>query len=173
METVSLKIPLGFIESKLGRPSWQDVQFGLEHQLLDPSAVSGLADQHLAGIDPPPEIVELAIAEPGESVIERVGKLASREELTPEVTSQRWLYLVLAWLYEHRAERADPLQDVELVYAEFDYPSEVAAFVRYMPTDEPDLGDRSANEARLFGHWERYLRETQARLTAAEPADRS
>lgn len=171
MEMLTLKIPLTYIESKLGRPSWQDVQFGLKNQLMDPNAVSELADEHLESVDPRPEVIELAIAEPGESVVEEVDTLARREEPTPEATFHRWLYLVLAWLYDHRAELADPLQDVELVYADFDYPEELAAFVRYMPTNEPDLGDRAANEARMLGHWEHYLDRTQARLTA-EPADR-
>lgn len=61
-------------------------------------------------------------------------------------------------------ELADPLDDVETVYAEFDYPPEVGRFVRYMPSDEPDLGSRERNEARLVEKWERYLEENQERF---------
>jgi hypothetical protein len=69
----------------------------------------------------------------------------------------KWLYLVLAWLYEHRAEVPDPLQRVEEVYADFGYPEQLANFVRYLPMEGPGLGSREANERRLFERWKRYI----------------
>jgi len=73
--------------------------------------------------------------------------------------------LVLAWLYEHRLKLADPLGDVESVYADFDYPEEMSRFVRYMPSDDPDLRDHRLNQARIFGKWEQYLRQAQEQLS--------
>jgi len=93
MELLTLKIPLAFIESKLGRPSWQEILFGLENQLIDPNAAVQLAEQCIDSADQPPEVVELAIAEPGEAVLEGVRSLAQSDDRDPETTSQLWLYL--------------------------------------------------------------------------------
>lgn len=83
--------------------------------------------------------------------------------LTGEMEA-KWLYLVLDWLYQHRADLADPLQTVEEVYADFGYPECLSSFVRYMPMQGPDLGSRAANEARLFERWKSYLDECAGRL---------
>lgn len=67
--------------------------------------------------------------------------------------------LVLAWIYENREGVADPLGIVEEIYADFDYPGEVAPFVRYMPMSGPDLCSREKNEERMYGNWKAYLLE--------------
>lgn len=69
----------------------------------------------------------------------------------------RWLFVALTWLYEHRNDLLDPLQEVEILYADLDYPPEIAHFVRYMPMVGPDLGSQAACEARLFDYWRDYL----------------
>ena len=165
MEMLTLKIPLDFIEGKLGKPTWRDALFGLENQLLDPNAVAQLALSDLDQPDPPAELVELATAEAGRPVLVEVKELAEREAPDLEgAVASKWLYLVLAWLFEHRDELPDPLHLVEIVYAEFDYPEAVAGFVRYMPTDDADLGDRKLNEDRLIDKWDRFLFEERVRL---------
>jgi hypothetical protein len=86
--------------------------------------------------------------------------LAAREpEETLSELRAKWLCVVLAWIFEHRNEYADPLRAVEEVYADFDYPARIASFVRYMPSDDPDLGSRELNEARLYEKWQSYLQE--------------
>ena len=72
---------------------------------------------------------------------------------------RKWAFLILAWVYEHRDSFEDPLDLVEKLYADLDYPEQVAPFVRYMPTDEPDLGSRGQNEQRLFQKWAEYLQK--------------
>lgn len=72
----------------------------------------------------------------------------------------KWLYLQLAWLFENRLTIDDPLGEVEKIYADFDYPEDVASFVRYMPaSDEYDPSMHSADEnlLRLMTKWEGYL----------------
>ncbi|GGY20439.1 DUF2247 family protein [Paludibacterium paludis] len=56
--------------------------------------------------------------------------------------------------------RGKVIGEVETIYAEFDYPSEIENFVRYMPvTDgyEPSLHSKAENEKRLFENWKKYL----------------
>ena len=84
-------------------------------------------------------------------------------ERTEAELRDKWLYLVLAWLYEQRGAVPDPLQTVEEVYADFGYPEEIAGLIRYMPMDGPDLGSREANERRLFERWRQYLDSAAAK----------
>jgi hypothetical protein len=144
--------------------TWRDVLFGLEQELLDPSAPVDFAVEQLAKAkEPVPELVELAGLDKQEQSRGLVESLASREQGgSTEETQRKWLYLVLAWLLEHREELPDPLRAVEEVYADFGYPAEIASFVRYMPSNAPDLGSREQNEARLFARWLVYLEERQA-----------
>jgi hypothetical protein len=75
---------------------------------------------------------------------------------------------VLAWLYERRDELPDPLACVDEVYADFDYPPQIARLVRYMPMDGPDLGSREANERRMFERWREYLETELAALRRSQ-----
>jgi len=167
MEQLTLKIPYDFVQSRLGRPSWQDVLFGLQNELLDPAATQALAIAELDHADANDELIELASLEPGEPVAHHVERLAEREAPQPQSSiAERWLYLTLAWLFDHRDSLPDPLGSVETVYAEFDYPEGIAGFVRYMPSDGPDLGDRKLNEERMLGTWQAYLSDARSRLLA-------
>lgn len=165
MEQITLKIPLSFVERTLGRLTWRTILFGLENELLDPAAASQAAAASLDQLDPSPELIELAAARDGEPVLTYVRQLAELESPSadPQV-SERWLFLVLAWLFENRGDLPDPLQTVETVYAEFDYPEEMAGFVRYMPSDDPDLGSPKLNQDRLVDKWGRFLRQQRERL---------
>ena len=80
----------------------------------------------------------------------------------------KWLYLALAWLFENRDSVSDPLVQVEMIYADFDYPPEITSLVYYMPCDEPDLGSRELNEARIYANWENYL-QAEAKRFSPQP----
>jgi hypothetical protein len=144
--------------------TWRDILFGLEQELLDPSAPVDFALEQLAQEkEPAPELRELAGLGKQEQSRSLVESLAHREQDEAIGRARRkWLYLVLAWILEHRDEFTDPLRTVEEVYADFGYPAEIASFVRYMPSNAPDLGSREQNEARLFARWLAYLEERRA-----------
>jgi hypothetical protein len=181
MELVRLHIPHQFIQDRVPM-TWRDVLFGLEQKLLDPGAPVDFALEQLAREkEPAPEVVELAGTSKQEQSRSLVESLSRREQdegaegtrrkwlylvlaWIPEGTRRKWLYLVLAWILEHRDELHDPLGAVEKVYADFGYPAEIASFVRYIPSNAPDLGSRERNEARLFARWLAYLEEGRAAL---------
>jgi hypothetical protein len=50
---------------------------------------------------------------------------------------------------ENKDSYSDPLVLVEQLYADFNYPETIASFVRYMPSEEPDLGYLELNEVHL------------------------
>ena len=168
MDIVRLRIPYPFLRRRI-RLSWRDVRFGVVHELVDPTVPVALAvDRVVQSEAPSAELLELAGMGGKESAMDLVERLSGMEPpCDEEEVRHRWLYLVLAWIYDHRSEISDPLQRVEEVYADFGYPEEIAGFVRYMPMGGPDLGSREANERRLFERWKRYLDEMGERYAAS------
>jgi hypothetical protein len=164
MDVLRLSIPFEFLQNRIST-SWQGIRYGLQNELLDP-----LAPHHMAldliekTQDPSAALLALATAGSRESMNELVDQLSASEPASLESDiREQWLYLALAWVYEHRTEFADPLRTVERIYADFAYPERIARFVRYMPMEGPDLGSREANERRLFDYWKEYLDEVAAR----------
>jgi hypothetical protein len=158
MDLVRLSIPFDFVRPR-ARFSWRDIQFGLEAQLLDLRAPVDFAiDQLMNEEESDPRLVELAALNGEQDYRSYVEPLANA---TPEESIDKirakWLYLVLAWILEHKNEYPDPLGAVEEVYADFGYPESVASFVRYMPSGASDLGSQPRNEARLFENWKSFL----------------
>ena len=168
MDRVKLSISRAFIRERT-RLTWREVLFGIENELLASGAAVELAGDDLGARDNPPEVLlELAglgKGEPTRGLVEQLANAAPNQD--PAEIRGKWLYLVLGWILEHKESYPDPLQMVEEVYADFDYPESVSAFVRYMPTREPDLGSRELNERRLYENWQRYLDDEGAKLAGA------
>jgi hypothetical protein len=160
MDVVRLNLPYAFLRTH-GRLSWRSVHFGFQNELIGPDVPKELAIDQIAESETLlPALLDLASGSKNDPVSELVKQLAASElECPEEKLREEWLYLVLAWIYEHRDDYMDPLQKVEEVYADFGYPQRIAGFVRYMPMEGPDLGSREANENRLFERWRKYLDE--------------
>ena len=165
MDVVRLLLPYSFLREKV-RLDWKEFAFGLSESLIDISTVKALAKQAVTERDSTPELIQLVGAHDDEHVNVCVRALADIEE--PKDFGQirdKWLYLVLAWIFEHQANYADPLQAVEEVYADFGYPEEISGLVRYMPSTDPSfLGTSELGEARLYEKWQQYLRRSSARF---------
>lgn len=173
MMTMRFKLPYAFLMENTDL-SWSDIEFGLEHMLISPSiAIEHAASDLLHSTNPLPEETDLAGRSDADPVLEIVSTLAAREvDRDDNLTREKWLFLVLAWLYECRQHLAEPLAAVEQVYSDFDYPNAIASFVRYMPMHGPDLGTPEANAARLFKHWEDYLRICRKRFAPSDSRDK-
>lgn len=157
-------IPYSFIREHVFL-LWSDTLWGYEHQLIGWCDIVAIAmDRLLLGSDNP---IEINLAGLGKSDTSQIGELlrilANGESGQIENTSERkWLFLVLLWLFENKDSISDPLAEIELIYANFGYPSEIEGFVGYMPvTDGYDPSQHSIeeNRARLFLKWEQYLYE--------------
>jgi hypothetical protein len=147
MELIRLAIPAAFILARV-QPSWRLVRFGLENQLIARQAVLDIAQHEFARVEQPAEpLAELMWRTGKEPVLDEVVLLAERERSIPDTELlQVWLYLVMAWLFEHRAE-SDYWRLVEYVYADFGYPDEIREFVSWMPSSRTLPGGREAAEA--------------------------
>jgi len=147
MDLVKLRIPATFIRDRASM-SWREVRFGLVSELLDPLAAVSLAEEQVARLEhPAAALIDLAGTDRNEPAQEVVDQLADGEPRSSEnEIRDKSLYLVLAWIYEHRDE-----------------------FIRDMPMDSPDLGSK-ANERRLLERWKRYLDEAAAAYHGPPPS---
>ena len=83
-----------------------------------------------------------------------------------EDASGVWLFLSLAWLFEHRDEFPDPLGVIEMLYADFGYPEQMNGLVRYMPVVDSAPGGVEAIERR----WATFLDERARAYSARDVA---
>lgn len=153
---ITTKVPYDFLRHRVNL-SWREVKFGLERQLITAQVAIDRASDRLESSNASAEEVELASRSGGDSIAELVDRLADAEGTPSDDIQGKWLYLVLAWLFENRRSVKDPLAVVEEIYSDFAYPQEIAPFVRYMPMIGPDLGSREQNEARLYDYWKDFL----------------
>jgi hypothetical protein len=167
VDLLKLEIPLSFVETQLGLPSWRVVSYGRDQELLDPRAPIDLALRRLEDEEATPALVELATAESQGPVSTYLEELAANEPHDEKDPAEVWLFLALAWLYHRREVLDDPLGAVEIAYADFDYPERIAHLVRYMPSDEPDLGSQELNEQRLYKRWSDFIEAERSRLISA------
>jgi hypothetical protein len=158
MELIKLNVTPEFITARTTL-TWREILFGIDNELLSPGAAVDFAVAAIMADEEPDSVVlELAGLGAGEATRDLVEKVAAAEpKQDADRVRSKWLYLALAWMFEHQQNYADPLGMVEEAYADFGYPEEVAAFVGYMPMDGPDLGSREANQRRLYENWRRYL----------------
>ncbi|WP_282611297.1 DUF2247 family protein [Pelagibius sp. Alg239-R121] len=156
-------ISVEFVLSKV-RVDWRDVLWAFEHKLLGWKSVVQLAEKRM--LDGSEVDLEADLAFLGKENAERVGlilrELASAESSRNDsVAQKKWLYVTLAWLFENSKAFSNPLSCVEDIYADFDYPEEIAEFVGYMPpTDgyDPSKHSPEENKQRMLGKWEEYLK---------------
>jgi hypothetical protein len=148
---MNLQIPVDFVRSR-SPLTWREVEFGLQHGWLAAQAAIDLAIDQVMGGNESSDVAELASVLPHEehNVPELVHRLAERD---PECSKDKWLFLLLSWLYENRTAFEEPLELVEELYADFDYPEEIASFVRYMPPRDPSR----VGESYLLEAWRSYL----------------
>lgn len=160
----TMKMPYDFIRQRV-KIFWCDIQFGLERQLIAPQvAIAKAVDRLSEPGKALPDEIELVSCSEDDPILELVHRLVAAENAPTCDVQAKWLYLILAWLFENRGSMNDPLGMVEEVYSDFGYPREIAPFVRHMPMVGPDLGNHEQNEARLYDRWKNYLEETGKRF---------
>lgn len=130
--------------------NWKELLYGFEHGFVDEKGVSKYACKTLTEKSSQ-EAIELASLLPHETYLAS-GLLQSLadKDLSPTTDSTKpWIFLLLSFLLEHKEDYEDPLEIVEELYANFDYPEKIASLVRYMPAPEGVEG----SEERLFENW--------------------
>jgi hypothetical protein len=107
MSTASISFE--FLKRIHAMPSWSEIAYGFEHQLVPPNVVIDYAMDKIATCDQPNDN-ELVIASfsVNDSIAERVKQIAEEEVNDEDVLRLRWANILLAWVYEHRDDMDDP-----------------------------------------------------------------
>lgn len=145
----------------------EDLRLGVSLGLISPPTAVLLATDAVSSGSADPALVHLAETHGSDIASVRDVLRATdpdQADLHPPKSVRKWTYLELKAAYEIRDRLRDPLGVVEEIYAAFDYPEPVAAFVRYMP---PPPGAPIGEEA-LYDRWARYLTDEAAELTHRE-----
>jgi len=163
-------IPFSYILKKVSL-GWSEVLWGYEHGYLSWSVAIQFAEHCLMKGSENPLEVELAgftkeqASQVGVLLKKLVGEL-SKNEL--EHIKKKWLFILLAWFYDNRVNLSEPLEIVEKIYADFDYPEEIVGFIRYMPPNDgydPTQYTYEENINRLYKNWGNYLSTAEKAFT--------
>ena len=138
---IRFNIPAAFVVAR-AMPTGAELAYGFREGWLTRTDVVGVAlAKYEANLPLSSTEEELALVLSTD--LERVDELIADLDTADEPAERRarlWLFLSLAWLLEHRHDFADPLEVIEMLYADFDYPEEIESLVRFMPAAGPDAG---------------------------------
>jgi hypothetical protein len=131
--------------------SWPFIEFGLVHGFIKANvAVCFCLDEiSRKGYSEESDTSLLCATDDADVLISVSCRLSDDERNGSNARSQ-WMR-VLLWLCCTRENDIKRQLDwVELIYAEFDYPNEVAPFVRYMPSNKIKTSEESAKALRTY-----------------------
>jgi hypothetical protein len=156
-----MNIPVDFSMRKVPL-MWSDVVWAYHRNILTWKDLVAFADSKVLSGDFDPYEMEISLLGKDNitSIAELAETLAKRDNERLEDTRNKWLFILLSWIFENRNNLDDPLALVEDVYADFDYPTEIQSFVRYMPaTDgyDPRKHTSEENKARMMRKFEEFL----------------
>jgi hypothetical protein len=139
-----------YIYKKTPWLNWKELLYGFEHGFIDEKGVSEYACKTLTEKSSQ-EAIELASLLPQENYLanDLLHSLANKGLSPATDTAKPWIFLLLSFLFEHQENYDDPLEIVEELYADFNYPEKIASLVRHMPPPEGVEG----SEERLFENW--------------------
>jgi hypothetical protein len=143
-----------YIFNKTPWLSWGELLFGLERGYISEKGVIDYICDALT-IEAPIEAFEIASLEPYQQyLVSDLLKTLKEQECSADLDStEPWLFLLLYFVLENKDEYQDPLQTVEELYSDFDYPEKIAPIVRYMPPPDGIEG----SEELLFKNWKNIL----------------
>ncbi|MQS16761.1 DUF2247 family protein [Streptomyces kaniharaensis] len=152
-DLLKFKIPADFIEPHV-HLSLAELEYGHREGWIDADGVIGLCTRRLVAghASQLEETIALLLSDEADQVagiLEGADAGRAVDDVRPV-----WRYLALAWAYENREGLGDALGVVEMLYADFDYPSEMDGFVRYMPAQP---GQKTGIDA-LMSRWEEFVR---------------
>lgn len=147
-------------EMKKNIYNWQEILFALNNQIVTVEDVieyaSYIINENIMGFN---IVLEMTCLHGDEDIYPYLQQLIMLEDSQNIADiKEKWLYLILKWLYEKRNSIENALEIVEEIYEIFDYPDSITSFVRYMPSEAGNLGSVELNRERLFENWANYLK---------------
>ncbi|MCU0122213.1 DUF2247 family protein [Pseudomonas sp. B2M1-30] len=145
--------------------TWKELLFGLNRGYIDEEGVSKYVCNTLTESSSE-KAYELASLEPEElsSAYDLLDFLADKNEAEETEITKPWIFLLLSHYLDNKHLLKDPLETIEDLYAEFDYPEEISSIVRYMPPPEGVDG----SEVRIYENWKNIISNHNAILAINE-----
>lgn len=129
--------------------TWSDILFGINNGFFTDEIAVKKAISEITENDNSSELVmEIASIFKGESIHPYIYELVKDEKEEGNVIRDKFLYLLLNWLFENKDEYPDVSDMIEQIFADFDYPMEISNLVGYLPSSED-----------IFEPWEDYRRK--------------
>lgn len=137
--------------------SWQELLYGMENKIIDRSEVINFAthvlDEGILGFD---WVLKIAIADEYEDILPYIHELINLEDSEDNIMIQdKWRYAILKELYAKKSNYEDFNEKVEEIYADSDYPEDMAGFIGYMPS----VDGKSMEES-----WQEYLTSSEEKF---------
>ncbi|MRS17321.1 DUF2247 family protein [Enterobacteriaceae bacterium RIT691] len=142
--------------------SWNDIKWGCDHNLITSDVPIKKAEEKvLSGTYTTVEL-EMSFLMPKDTsdVAKLLNTICLDDAIEDEKLNRKWVFISLLWLWVNKEKYKNPLDEVEKIYADFDYPIQIESFVQYMPpTDGPHPTQYTGQEniERLLGNWKKYL----------------
>lgn len=129
---------------------WQELLFGIENNIISRSDVINYAthilDEGILGFD---LVLKVAIADDYEDILPYIHELSKLESFEEnDFIKDKWRYGILKELHDKKSDYDNFNEKVEEVYADFDYPEDMAGFIGYMPS----IDGKNMEES-----WQEYL----------------
>lgn len=166
MLSYPILVPYNFIAKRV-KLTWQDLKFAFNRKIISNEVIIEHSMNILSSADGFPQpLLELASKGKNEYIepylLDNLIKLEPTQSV--EIIKDKWLYLLLCYIYINRNDYTNPLEIVELIYADFGYPETISSFVRYMPMNKPAHRCNEKNEDKLYNNWENYIKKEEKRF---------
>lgn len=155
-------IPSDFFNEKMPL-SWFDVKWGYDRGLINAHVPIKKAEDKVCSGGATEAELEMSFLMPDNifNVSKLLDEICQKESKENDaIPARKWVFISLLWLWLNKDKYVKPLDEVEIIYSDFDYPVQIESFVKYMPpTDgyQPSKHTQQENQERLMLNWHKYL----------------
>jgi hypothetical protein len=133
---------------------WKDLVWAASNHWLDTKALADLADAIPGASDDARVAVAIAAMDRDDAALKAVLDEQARNDVVSEaVVRERWMRLVVAWLYLNRGLFEDPWAAIEQVWEAFGHAPELNGLIRWMPV--PPGGE--PGEQGMLKRWREFV----------------
>lgn len=153
-DLIKFGIPSEYVAQRVALTP-DEVVYGVRHEWLGAQDAARYAMRVLGEAGVSADLEPLALLD-GQAVLgELLDEIDRLEKRAPCTDNSKlvWLFLALSWLREHESDFDDSMHAIEMLYADFGYPTEMESFVPFLPAPPGETSSRPALEAR----WDLYL----------------
>lgn len=158
-----MKITLNMMDSAHIRYSWKTIYTALLHDFIEISEVEKYAFKVIGSDNYEGNEFINDLVWGGKEKAEIVNNMLE-EKLVTNVTSfeeselSKIKYTILFYLKNrNEGSNEELLRSIEMVYADFNYPEDMSAFIYYMPTDDKKVSTKEEREISMISKFDKYL----------------